>query len=82
MRKANVNLYSKGSNTFLKIDGLEQLKINISDDPFITNSMAYMGALMVTFGKWSSPKLIVCYTANPIQGSLSANKNTLMEKDE
>ena len=64
-----VNLYSTGVSRFLKIDSIEQLRRDIDDDPIIKDSMAEVGALLVSaFGPWLSPLLIVAHTANRCQG--------------
>ena len=64
-----VNLYSTGVSRFLKIDSIEQLRQDINDDPIIKESMAEVGALLVSaFGPWLSPLLVVAHTANRCQG--------------
>ena len=58
----------------LRIDDMEQLRKDIDEDPIIKDSMADIGALMVsTFGKWLSPILIACHTANHTQGFMAAD---------
>ena len=58
----------------LRIDDMEQLRKDIDEDPIIKDSMADIGALMVsTFGKWLSPILIVCHTANHTQGFMTTD---------
>ena len=53
----------------LRIDDMEQLRKDIDEDPIIKDSMADIGALMVsTFGKWPSPILTACHTPNHTQG--------------
>ena len=65
MGKHIVNLYSNGVDKLLKIDDLKQLKKDINDDPIIRDSMADIGGLLlITLGKWLSPMLIACHTAN------------------
>ena len=64
-----VNLYSTGVSKFLKIDSIEQLRRDIDDDPIIKDSMAEVGALLVSaFGPWLSPLLVLAHTANRCQG--------------
>ena len=64
-----VNLYSTGVSRFLKIDSIEQLRRDIDDDPIIKDSMAEVGALLVSaFGPWLSPLLVLAHTANRCQG--------------
>ena len=83
MGKHIVNLYSNGVDKLLKIDDLEQLKKDINDDPIIKDSMADIGALMlVTFGKWLSPMLIACHTANHVKWERAQMKKNLEEEDQ
>ena len=64
-----INLYSNGVSKVLKIDNIEQLRRDIDEDPIIKDSMEDIGALMVTiFGKWLSPALVACHTANHAEG--------------
>ena len=59
MGKHLIQLYSNGLSKVLRIDDMEQLRKDIDEDPIIKDSMADIGALMVsTFGKWLSPILI------------------------
>ena len=59
-----VNIYTNGITKLLEIYNLKQLKKDIINDPSIKDSMMDIGALMVlTFGKYLSPLLILCYTA-------------------
>ena len=68
-----IKLYSNGVSKVLKIDDIEQLCRDIDEDPIIKDSMADIGALMVsTFGKWLSPVLIACHTANHTKGFVTA----------
>ena len=70
-----VNLYSTGVSRFLKIDSIEQLRQDIDDDPIIKDSMAEVGALLVSaFGPWLSPLLVVAHTANRCQGLQSSSE--------
>ena len=65
MRRHFINLYLNGVSKVLKIDDIDQLQREIDEDPIIKDSMANIGALMVTtFGKWLSPVLIACHAAN------------------
>ena len=71
-----VNLYSTGISRFLKIDSIEQLRKDIDDDPIIKDSMAEVGALLVSaFGPWLSPLLVVAHTANRCQGFQSSSES-------
>ena len=64
MGKHLIKIYSNGVSKVLRIDDMKQLRKDIDEDP-----MADIGALMVsTFGKWLSPILIACHTANHTQG--------------
>ena len=75
MGKHLIKLYSNGVCKVLKIDDLEQLRQDIDEDPIIKDSMADIGALMVsTFGKWLSPILIACHTANHTQGLMRSEE--------
>ena len=68
MGKPLIKIYSNGVSKVLRIDDMEQLRKGIDEDPIIKDSMADIGALMVsTFGKWLSPILIACHTANHTQ---------------
>ena len=70
-----VKLYSTGVSRFLKIDSIEQLRQDIDDDPIIIDSMAEVGALLVSaFGPWLSPLLVVAHTANRCQGLQSSSE--------
>ena len=56
----------------LRIDDIEQLRKDIEEDPIIKDSMAYIGALMIsTFGKYMSPISMACHTANHTQGFMN-----------
>ena len=71
-----VNLYSTGVSRFLKIDSIEQLRRDIDDDPIIRDSMAEVGALLVSaFGPWLSPLLVLAHTANRCQGLQSLSES-------
>ena len=64
-----VNLYSQNISRILKIDDIDQLRRDITEDPVIKESMADIGALMVcTFGKFLAPLLVVAHTANHAEG--------------
>ena len=68
MGKHLIKIYSNGVSKVLRIDDMEQLRKDIDEDPIIKDSVAEIGALMVsTFGKWLSPILIACHTANHTQ---------------
>ena len=72
MRKHLIKIYSNGVSKVLRIDDMEQLMKDIDEDPIIKDSMADIGALMVsTFGKWFSPILIACHTENHTQGFMT-----------
>ena len=72
MEKHLIKIYSNGESKVLRIDDIEQLRKDIDEDSIIKDSMADIGALMVsTFGKWLSPILIVCHTANHTQGFMT-----------
>ena len=59
-----VNIYTNGITKLLEIYNLKQLKKDINNDLTIKDSMTDIGALMVVaFGKYLSPLLILCYTA-------------------
>ena len=79
-----VNLYSTGVSRFLKIDSIEQLRQDIDDDPIIKDSMAEVGALLVSaFGPWLAPLLVVAHTANRCQGLQSqSSSETTLENSE
>ena len=69
-----VKLYSHGVSKVLKIDDIEKLKQDIEEDPFIKDSMADIGILMVTtFGKWLSPILVACHTAKHTKGFVTTS---------
>ena len=52
MGKHLIKIYSNGVSKVLRIDDMEQLRKDIDEDPIIKESMADIGALMVsTFGK-------------------------------
>ena len=69
MGKNLIKIYANGVGKVLRIDDIEQLRKDIEEDPIIKDSMADIGALMVsTFKKWLSPILIACHTANRTQG--------------
>ena len=77
-----VNLYSTGVSRFLKIDSIEQLRLDIDGDPIIKDSMAEVGALLVSaFGPWLSPLLVLAHTANRCQG-LQPLSESLVENSE
>ena len=74
MGKHLIKIYSNGVSKVLRIDDMEQLRKDIDEDPIIKDSMADIGALMVsTFGKWLSPILIACHTANHTQGFMTTD---------
>ena len=74
MGKHLIKLYSNGVSKVLRIDDMEQLRKDIDEDPIIKDSMAGIGALMVsTFGKWLSAVLIACHTANHTQGFMTTD---------
>ena len=69
-----LEIYSNRVGKVLRIDDIEQLRNDIDKDPIIKDSMADIGALMVsTFGKWLSAILIVCHTANHTQGFMTTD---------
>ena len=69
-----INLYSNGVSKVLKIDDIEQLYRDIDKNPMIKDSMADIGALMVTtFWKWLSPILVACHTANHLEGFVTTS---------
>ena len=60
-----IKQYSNGVKKFLIIDDIKQFRRDINEDPIIKDSVAVIGALMVSkFGKWLSPILISCHMAN------------------
>ena len=72
MGKHLINIYSNGVRKVLRIDDMEQSRKDIEEDPFIKDSMTDVGVLMIsTFGKWLSPILIACHTANHTQGFMT-----------
>ena len=72
MGKHLIKIYSNGVSKVLTIYDMEQLRKDIDEDPIIKDSMADIGGLMVsTFGKWLSPILIACHTANHTQGFMT-----------
>ena len=74
MRKHLIKIYSNGVSKVLRIDNMEQLRKDIDEDPIIKDFMADIGALMVnSFGKWLSPILIACHTANDTQGFMTTD---------
>ena len=77
-----IKLFSNGVSKVLKIDDIEQLRRDIDEDPIIKDSMADIGILVVTtFGKWLSPILIACDTANHAEGFVT-NKPSKEELEE
>ena len=78
-----INLYSNGVCKVLKIDNTKQLCRDIDEDPIIKDSMADIGILMVAkFGKWLSPVLIACHTANHAEGFVSTWKEQQLKYQE
>ena len=74
MGKHLIKIYSNRVSKVLRIDDMEQLRKDIDEDPIIKDSMADIGALMVsTFGKWLSPILIACHMANHTQGFMTTD---------
>ena len=74
MGKHLIKIYSNGVSKVLRIDDMEHLRKDIDEDPIIKDSMADIGALMVsTFEKWLSPILIACHTANHTQGFMTTD---------
>ena len=74
MGKHLIKIYSNGVSKVLRIDDMEQLRKDIDEDPIIKDSMADIGALMIsTFGKCLSPILIACHTANHTQGFMTTD---------
>ena len=58
------------------------MKKDIDEDLIIKDSMADIGALMVsTFGKWFSPILIACHTANQTQGFMTTDYTQDVEQE-
>ena len=69
MVKHLIKIYSNGVSKVVRIHDMEQLRKDIGENPIIKDSMADIGALMIsTFGMWLSPILIACHTANHTQG--------------
>ena len=74
MGKHLIKIYSNGVCKVLRIDNMEQLREDIDEDPIIKDSMADIGALMVsTFGKCLSTILIACHMANRTQGFMTTD---------
>ena len=74
MGKHLIKIYSNEVSKVLRIDDMEQLRKDIDEDPIFKDSMADIGALMVsTFGKWLSPILIACHTANRTEGFMTTD---------
>ena len=64
-----VNLYSTGVSKIVKIDGIDQLRKDIDEDPIIRDSMEEVGALLVgTFGRYLAPLLVLAHTTNQSEG--------------
>ena len=71
-----VKLYTIGVSRFLKIDSHEQLRKDIDEDPIIKESMAEVGALLVSaFGPWLLPLLVLAHTANRCQGLAQSSES-------
>ena len=67
MGKHLIKIFSNGAGKVLRIDDIEQLSKDIDEDPIMKESMADIGALMVsTFGKW-------LHTANHTQGFMTTD---------
>ena len=74
MGKHLIKIYSNGVSKVFRIEDMEQLRKDIDEDPIIKDSMADIGALMVsTFGKWLSSILIACHMANHTQGFMTTD---------
>ena len=67
-----VELIDQASNEEVEELHSKYTQKDIEEDPIIKDSMADIGALMVsTFKKWLSPILIACHTANHTQGFMT-----------
>ena len=74
MGKHLIKPYSNGVRKVLRIDDMEQFRKDIEEDPFIKDSMTDVGVLMIsTFGKFLSPILMACHTANHTQGFMTTD---------
>ena len=74
MGKHLIKIYSNGVSKVLRIDDMEQLRKDIDEDPIIKDSMADIGALMVSaFGKRLSPIFFACHMANHTQGFMTTD---------
>ena len=69
MGKHLIKTYSNGVIKVLRIDDMEQLRKDIDEDSINKDSMAGV----TTFGKWLSPILIACHTANHTQGFMTTD---------
>ena len=77
------SVLERGINKLLKIDDIEQMCRDIDEDPIIKDSMADIGVLMVTtFGKWLSPILIACHTANHAEDFVTSWEEQQLEYHE
>ena len=82
MGKHLIKIYSNGVSKVLRIDDMEQLRKDIDEDLFIKDSMADIGALMVsTFGKWLSSILIAFHTTNHTQGFMTTDYTQDVEQE-
>ena len=83
MGKHLIKIYSNGVGKVLRIDDIEQLRKDIDEDPIIKDSMADIGALMVSiFGKWLSAILIVCHTTSHTQGFMTTDYEQASDVEE
>ena len=74
MTKHLIKIYSNGVSKVLRIDNIEQLRKDIDENPIIKDSVAGIGALIVSaFGKWLSPILMACHRKNHTQGFMTTD---------
>ena len=73
--KQVIKLYSNGIEKFINIDSQDNLQKDVEEDIVIKDSLADIGELMVsTFGKFLSPLLLLCHTANHVQYPILKSK--------
>ena len=83
MERHLIKLYSNRVRKALKINNTEQLCRDIDEDSIIKESMADIGILMVsTFGKWLSPILVSCHTANHTESFATAKSSKQEELEQ
>ena len=72
MWKHLIKIYSNGVSKVLRIDDMEQLRKDIDEDHQRLYGRHWC-SYVSTFGKWLSPILIACHTANHTQGFMTTD---------